>query len=356
MNILILRVSSIGDVIHTLPAIFLIKKLNPQAKISWIVQKKAACILKDQNFLENVWVVPDKFLKIQNWPKTIKIIKETRKYKWDAILDFQGIIKTSIFLFFLKGPKYGFDYKNSRMGLTSYFTTDQMTPKYTNIIQKNLALTSYMLKKYNKNNYIQTPNIEVLKKDFKLNISEEKKTVVKDWLKKNSIKNFIALTPNTTWISKEWPTQNWKCLFDYLNTTNKHSIVLIGKNFGTQASELSKYIEEKKLNFFIAPSWDLLTTSYLISKTELFIAPDTGLLHMADFLNKKTIGIFGPTLVKKHGPFFNQANIKNAIQIKCSYLYKRSHKKNKLGTNHNCMYNLTPESLFAKIKQVLNFG
>ncbi|MCF7799956.1 glycosyltransferase family 9 protein [Candidatus Babeliales bacterium] len=356
MNILILRVSSIGDVIHTLPAIFLIKKLNPHAKISWIVQEKAACILKDQDFLENVWVIPDKFLKIQKWPETIKIIKEIKKYKWDAILDFQGIMKTSIFLFFLKGPKYGFDYKNSRMGLTSYFTTDQMTPEYKNIIQKNLALTSYMLKKYNKNNYIQTPNIESLKKDFRLNISEERKTAVKNWLKKNNIKKFIALTPNTTWTSKEWPTENWKYLFDYLNKINKYSIVLIGKDFGKQAYELSKDIKEKNLNFFIAPNWNLLTTSYLISKTELFIAPDTGLLHMADFLNKKTIGIFGPTLVKKHGPFFNQANIKNAIQIKCSYLYKRSHTKNKFIKNKNCMYNLTPENLFVKIKQILNFG
>ncbi|MFA5075436.1 MAG: glycosyltransferase family 9 protein [Candidatus Babeliales bacterium] len=356
MNILILRVSSIGDVIHTLPAIFLIKKLNPNAKISWIVQKKAACILKNQNFLENVWVIPDKFLKPQNWFVTFKVIKETKKHKWDAILDFQGIIKTSIFLFFLNGPKYGFDYKNSRMGLTSYFTTNQMTPEYTNIIQKNLALTSYMLKKYNKNNYIETPDIEILKKDFKLDIPTEKIELVDNWLKKNNIKNFVALTPNTTWPSKEWPTENWKYLFDYLNEINEYSVILIGKEFGKQANELSKYIEKKNLKIYTSPNWDLLTTSYLISKTELFIAPDTGLLHMADFLNKKTIGIFGPTLAKRHGPFLNQISIKNAIQIKCPYLYKRSHCKNKFGTNYNCMYNLTPGNLFAKIKQVLNFG
>ena len=54
MNILILRVSSIGDVIHTLPSIFLLKKLYPNAKISWIVQHKAAALLQNQPFLEKV--------------------------------------------------------------------------------------------------------------------------------------------------------------------------------------------------------------------------------------------------------------------------------------------------------------
>ena len=109
MKILILRVSAIGDVVHTLPAIFLIKKTCPQAKISWVVQKKAAALLIGQPFLEKVWILPNKFLSYKNWGTTFKTIQQIRKNSWDAILDFQGIIKTSVLASFCKGTKYGFD-------------------------------------------------------------------------------------------------------------------------------------------------------------------------------------------------------------------------------------------------------
>ena len=108
MKILILRVSAIGDVIHTLPAIFLIKQVYPHAKISWVVQKKASALLINQPFLENVWILPDNFLYPKKWMSVIKLIKKVKQTKWDAILDFQGIVKTSILLAFLKSPSWLF--------------------------------------------------------------------------------------------------------------------------------------------------------------------------------------------------------------------------------------------------------
>ena len=101
-----------------------------------------------------------------------------------------------------------------------------------------------------------------------------------------------------------------------------------------------------------------METTYLISKSSLLIAPDTGLLHIADFLGQKSIGIFGPTSLKKHGPFLSSANIKNAIQVNCPHYYQKTH--GKIGKNnkkdsikHDCMYKLSSESLFKKILQVL---
>ncbi len=350
MNILIVRVSAIGDVIHTLPAISLIKKLYPNSKISWVVQQKAASLLLSQPFLDKVWVLPNKFIKPKNWRVTLNVINEIRKTQWNAILDFQGITKTSIILSLLKGPKYGFDYNNSRLGLTSYFTKYHTKPEYTNIIQKNLALACDVVN--NKN----CPTIETLKKDFKLFIPEEKRLQIKKWLKENNIKKFIALTPNTTWDSKEWPTGNWQKLLKKLEQ-NKTDVVLIGKDFGKQAKDLASYINKNNLKTYCAPTWDLLATSYLISKSDLFIGPDTGLLHIADFLDKKTIGIFGPTLAKKHGPFLNTESMKNAIQVICPHYYQKTHGKNKkTGIKIDCMCKLTPENLFNKIIQILSIG
>ncbi|MFH1461975.1 MAG: glycosyltransferase family 9 protein [bacterium] len=352
MNILILRVSAIGDVIHTLPSIFLIKKLIPMAKISWAVQKKAASLITNQPFLDKVFILPDKFLSFKNLGQTNKILKEINLNKWDIIIDFQGILKTSILSFFIPGKKIGFDKKNARLGLTSFFINKQITPIYTNIIQKNMALASGALQEILKENFKSCPTIENIKNNFELTIPIADKEIVQSWIQEKSLNKFIILSPNTTWPSKHWPEKNWIKLINRLSTENSknHTIVLLGKDFGDQAKDIYEYCNKNNINIIAAPKWNLLQTSYLILKSKLLIAPDTGILHLADFLQKKSIGIFGPTLAKKHGPFLLTENIKNVIQIECPHFYQKTHRNSKRSSNIvNCMYKLTPENLTLKI-------
>jgi len=356
MNILILRVSAIGDVIHTLPAIFLLKRLYPNAKISWLVQRKAASLLQGQPFLENVWVLPDKFLKLKNWNETWQTLKQVRSVNWDAILDFQGLAKTSVLSACLKGETYGFDAKNSRTRFSAILNNHKISPQYTNIMQKNLALASNIqlrekaktLGMLNPEFEKCSPSVEEIKKNFLWNVSTEKKKVVEEWLEENDIKNFVALSPNTTWESKHWPINHWKnVISSFSHHFPNHKVVLLGKSFGKSADLLYEYINEKSIDAFTAPEWDLITTSYLIIKSNLLVAPDTGILHMADFLGIKAIGIFGPTHAKKHGPFLCSENIENCIQIDCPHHYRKYH------TGNDCMQKLKPEILFKNVKKAL---
>jgi len=335
MNILIIRVSAIGDVIHALPSLFFIKRTLPQAKISWVVQEKAASLLKDQPILEKLFILPDNFLKPKNWAQTANIIKQLRQTKWDAIIDFQGLLKTSFLLASLRGEKFGFWKKHTRERLSTWFTHHHTKPTYTNIIQKNLALASDVVSWVTPETKA-CPSLQALQKDFCLHVSEEKKRTVDQWLHEQGINSFItnsfvAIAPNTTWPSKHWPLEHWKKLLELLS---EQRIVLLGKNFGQAAQELAHHIKQKNLPVALVPAWDLLTTSYLLQKTNLLIAPDTGLLHLADFLGTKTIGLFGPTLASKHGPFLTTNNITRTIQT-------------------NCMTALTPEQLFKTVLHTL---
>ena len=353
MNILIIRVSAIGDVIHTLPSIFYLKTILPNVKISWIVQKKAASLIANQPFLEKIYVLPDKYLYPSNWSKTIKIIKQINQIKWSAIIDFQGIIKTSILLLTLKGKKFGFDKIHARLGLTALFTKYHTIPVFTNIIQKNLSLVSNVTSTLLPEQTTCCPSIQSFKKNFFLKIPNNYKQKVQQWLKINNIKKCILLIPNTTWPSKHWPIEHWRSflllLESYLQkTSSDYSTVLVGKNFGNQANKLSEFIQQKQLKTAIAPNWNLLITASLIAQSKLIVAPDTGLLHLADFMGTKTIGIFGPTLVKKHGPFLLDENKKNAIQIKCPHLYKKHH------DGKDCMNKLLPIQLFKIVLRIIN--
>lgn len=342
MRILIIKVSAIGDVVHTLPSLFYLKQSVPNSKISWIVQEKISPLLKDQDFIENLLVIPNRFWKFKNIPKTLSVIKQARKYKWDAILDFQGLTKTSLLINLLRGKKFGFDWESAKEGPTTLFTKHHVKPVYKNIVQKNLALASLVASSLNKN-LQYCPSIEEIKKEFHLSIPEDKQETVDSFL--NTDEKFVVFSPNTTWDSKHWPTINWQRLL--LKINNKAKAFIIGRNFGEQAKELCEYIEGNKLDIKIVPDWDLLTIAYLIKKSELLVAPDTGILHLGDFIGTKTIGIFGPTLSYKHGPFLYQENIKNSIQIDCPHLYKKSH------DNLDCMSKLTAEELFNKIFAIM---
>lgn len=355
MNILIVRVSSIGDVVHTLPALFLLKRLYPHASIGWVVQKKVAELVRNQPFCSRLWILNDRYLHPRNWIHTFGVIRDMRTIKWDAILDFQGLLKTTPLILCLRGKKFGFDYANSRIGLMSLFTNFNIRPTYTNIIQKNLALAActslrnHSHKALNPLYKTSSPTIDNLKNDFFLHATFSQQKAVDLWLSKHGITNCIIFSPNTTWESKLWPIEHWKKLLNLVTQTlNGYAIIILGYHFGNQAQALHDYAQKNDVATYAPPRWNLAATTFLLSRAELLVAPDTGLLHIADFLGTKTIGIFGPTSAKQHGPFLNTINKDNIIQINCPHTYQKTH-----GNPGKCMLSLTPEVLLDKITSII---
>ncbi len=94
MHILIVKVSAIGDAAHTLPAIRALREAFPRAKITWLIQKKAAAIAHLSSTAVGVVILQDNYLHPKNIFSTYKVLRELRTQKWDLIIDFQGIFKT----------------------------------------------------------------------------------------------------------------------------------------------------------------------------------------------------------------------------------------------------------------------
>ncbi len=357
MKILIVRVSAIGDVIHTLPALFLLKKQIPSAQISWIVQKKAAALLSHHPALDRVWVLPDKYLYPAQWKATAHIMRDVKATTWDVIIDFQGILKTSLLIAQLKGKKYGFGKKHARSSWTRFFTHHHIDPQYTNIIQKNLSLAAEVVQ--NVTQEASCPALHTLRNDFNLFFSEESKQQVLKWLSLHKTEKIIALCPNTTWASKLWPTSRWQelltLLCSHFNKPGDPIIARLGTSFtGEAAEKLLPFIQEHKLPVVIVPKMDLLTTACLFTHAALVIAPDTGLLHIADFLGIPSLGIFGPTSKKRHGPFLTEQNVKNCIQVECPHHYQKTHTKNaNTVAEQDCMYTLTSKDVLSRVVRII---
>jgi len=120
MKILIVKLSSIGDVVHTLPALAAIRRALPDAEISWAVERSAAEILRGNKLIDNLIEIDTRSLRGGKIFEEIfiganKQLRELRKFEFDAVLDFQGLLKSAAVAKLAKAKRiYGFSKQNLR--------------------------------------------------------------------------------------------------------------------------------------------------------------------------------------------------------------------------------------------------
>ncbi len=139
--------SSIGDVVHTLPTLAAIRKELPEAEISWVVERGSAEILRNNSYLENLIEVDTKSLRRRD--KVSKIIanareqlKALRAEEFDVTLDFQGLIKSAAIAKLAKATyRFGFSKSALREPASRFLLTDKVkVRKNSHVIRKSLAL------------------------------------------------------------------------------------------------------------------------------------------------------------------------------------------------------------------------
>ena len=152
MKILIVKLSSIGDVVHALPILAPIRQSLPAAEISWVVEKKAAEILRDNEYLDELIEIDTRDLRKKDsigkfFPKARKQFGPLRNGKFDVAIDLQGLLKSaSVAKLARARRRFGFAKKNLREPASRFLLTDKVKiKKKTHIIRKNLRLVSKAL-------------------------------------------------------------------------------------------------------------------------------------------------------------------------------------------------------------------
>ena len=333
---LIIRLSSLGDIIHTLPAFSALRKNFPKAKISWVVEKKGNEILE---FVPGI----DRLIVIQTrWrPNTIKFWKELSRLrrelrdKSQIALDFQGLAKSG-FLAFLSGAqrRIGFHRRNLREPLASLFYTERLEPipETIHIISKNLKLLTKL-------------GVEEEKYEFPLALPEELRESVRKKLREigyDGQKKLLVYNVGAAWQTKRWSAENWVRLMEMLKDRNFFSLILWGND---EEKELAMKIQEKA-STALSPFLSLKEVLALIKESALLISGDTFALQVACAFSKPVVGIFGPTNPRRNGPF--RAEDRVAFhEIECSYCYKRKCQ------SLECLKKITPEEVANHALQLM---
>lgn len=346
MNILIVKLSAIGDVIHTLPALNAVRNYYPDANITWLVEEDAAPLVQGHKALNRVivskrkrWLKALRSLSLLSTIKEVHgFIKVLRDTRYDMILDFQALLKSGILIALARGQrKIGFGKGLEHME-HSYIFLNERIPAVDMEIH---ALTRGMMLL----NAIGIPTNEV---EYKLPVSNDDCEKVDALMKRHGligVKFLIAINPVAKWESKLWPKKRFARLADMIIGKYDARIVFTGGSEDHHIiQDIMSAMKGRALN--LAGHTTLKMLAALYEKTSLVISTDTGPMHLAAAMGTPVVAIFGPTAPWRTGPYGSGHKI---VRIdSCSPCFKRQCE------TIDCMHQISVDQVFDAVSKIID--
>jgi len=289
MKILIVKLSSIGDVVHALPALAAIRRALPEAEISWAVERSAAEILRGNRLIDHLIEIDTRSLRRgkvikKTFLDASRQLRELRRYKFDIALDFQGLLKSASIIKLAKAKKrFGFSKQNLREPASRFLLTDRIdVEKQTHIIRKNLTLAKEAL-------HIPVPETDFEFPIFTAEIHRQEAGRIIE----QTGENFVILNPAGGWTTKLWSAEKFGELADGLWEENGLiSVVTTAPNETGLANRVLQNSHSGKV-FAAQPS--LKGFYELAGRAKIYVGGDTAPTHLAVAAKTPIVGIFGPT-------------------------------------------------------------
>lgn len=290
-----------GDIIHTLPAVFALRSALPEATIGWLIEERWAELLcaaseprsgprsPKRPLVDKLHVVDTKtwrkhLLSAQTWERAAAALSELRAACYEIVLDFQGAVRSAVFARFSGAPTiYGF--RQPRENVASMFYTHQVIADGSHIVEQNLSIVQDLLGKSVAAAAIQFPRDSAAEKHHP------------EFLQRES--DFILLSPGGGWGAKQWPAERYGQVARSLSNDGLKVLV----NFGPGEEELAHAVEAASGGSAKAVNSSLAELIVLTRRAKLLIGGDTGPMHLAAALKIPVVAIFGPTNPARNGPF-----------------------------------------------------
>ncbi len=334
-KIVIVKLSSLGDIIHTLPAFKLLREKFPSSEITWIVEKNGKEILEMVDGIDKIYTIDTKDLRRgKKIVKNISKIRKLKSIKADILFDFQGTMKSAVVTSLINSKrKIGFSNKNLREK-TSRFFYKETVPYFEeteHIISKNIHLLSSI-------------NIKTTTISFpSFNFTKKLENGVKEKLKNINTKKVIILNVGGGWETKRLGVKKWIDIAKGIIDRNFIPLVLWGNDF--EKKDAAKVALES--GALLAPPFTIKELFPLIKSSLLLVSGDTLPLHIAEAVKTPTVSFFGPTLPSRNGPV-NPISEVVFYKLKCSGCFKRK------CSNPICMTKIKPIDILKKVDLILS--
>jgi heptosyltransferase-1 len=305
LKILILKPSSLGDVVHALPVLRLLKLHLPQSEIYWWLESGLVPLLADDPDLTGIIPFHRKRWGAapHRWREIYSSVREMRLKRFDWAIDLQGLARSAVFTW-LANAQLSIGLGDNREGSqAAYDLLAPPTPPGTHAVDRYLSVLSILGIPVH-SNFTWLPDRPLLKAQ-----------VQEKWKPDSS--RWITLLPGARWMNKRWPIQNFaETTRSLLSLSPDLKIAVLGsKDDRTLGNQISEVNPERCLNLTGCTSLQEMIEWIRIS--ELVITNDTGPMHVAAALKKPIIALFGPTNPDKTGPYGQRQNVIQLSNVPC---------------------------------------
>lgn len=330
VKFLIIRFSSIGDIIQCMNVVDGIKNKFPDAEIHWIARKDMSTFLSMDKRIDRIWGF-DKKLGLKGlW----QIAGELKKERFDYIYDAHSNIRSNILRLKLRPlfghrPAFSLRSKERWKRLLLFRLGINRFPKPF----KGMVSFQKPLKKWGITDFTSTYSDWQFPADY----AEKWQGLIRE--------NTVTLVPSANWEMKRWPVSHWKALVELLP---EYRFIILAGPTDSFCREIEAVNPEQIIN--LAGMTTLPESCFIVKESKIVVSADTGFMHAADLFGTQTLALMGPTAFG----FPGKANTEvMEIPLNCRPCTKDGRGKCKQNVYQKCMVDIKPAILAQRIKTLL---
>jgi heptosyltransferase I len=326
-HILLIKPSSLGDIVHAMPTCAAVCRAYPKARLTWLVKREWAGLVERIEGVDRVWPVESTF---RGW---LSQVSPLRAERFDLVVDLQGLFRSAA-IGWLSGSPLLVGFENGREGSPWFYS------RRVPVSQSEMhAVDRYLL--VAKALGVLEPGIP----EFRFRIPQTDYEEVDRLLIRSGVTpgtSWVAMNVSARWPTKRWPAASFAEVADRLQQEGCGVVVMIGgPDERTDVAAVSKMMKTSAIDLAGATTVGLLPA--LLSRASLLITNDSGPMHIAAAVGTPVVALFGPTSAARTGPYGVGQNVLTG-KVPCSPCFSRTC-QNALPLE--CLRTVSPEQVLA---------
>ena len=334
-RILIVKPSSLGDIVHARPTLRAVRAEYPQAHIAWLVKRQWAALLERVEGLDRIWALGD---GLRGW---LSMVPRLRAERFDLVIDLQGLLRSGA-MAWLTGCRRRVGFANGREGSPLFYTECVSIPtREMHAVDRYLLIAAAVGAAWKG------------QPDFGLHPRPEDQQEVDALLDGQGIRRgspWVAFSVSARWPTKRWPVVSFAAVAEALQRDAGVRAVLIGgPDDGATAREVVSHMATTSPVDMTGKTRLKLLPALLASATVL-VTNDSGPMHVAAAVGTPVVALFGPTSPVRTGPYGGGHAVLARADVPCRPCFDR-HCRNAIALE--CLTRVTPEEVLDAVRRRL---
>ncbi len=326
-KILIVKPSSLGDVVHSLPFLNSIRSGFPKAEIHWVIAKGLEGLIEGHPMIDGMVIInKDMWKKMSRTGETVKeirgLFKRLRDAGYDMVIDLQGLLRSGL-ITISTGAHLRIGFAEAREGSTFFYNKKVGTGRDMHAVERYLKIAEEL-------------GCDGGRVVFPFPLKKDGLTGIREF--KASLDDYAVLVPGARWDTKIWPAESFGMLASMLPL--KSVVIGSGKDLPI-ADRIVEMAGGKAVS--LAGGTTLAELVEIMRGARLVISNDSGPMHIAAALNVPVAALFGPTSPERTGPY-GKGHVIIRSETECSPCFRKRCR------DLRCMREISPEAVFEKIR------